>query len=1039
MSLKLFTVGILLFFCLTLPAENLFRGDASAEAETDSLTTGTFSGVGIVPKAWDDKEAFHGKKSVRVDWDARNRIQYSEKYTPSGARWMNHFIGFDTPDIKQGEKYTVSFYAKASKDDYPLTLIAYPNAGWIYFDGNSGQYSKKVKLSKEWKRFTLTFIPHFKANALKQGYSIMLSFADSPVGSVWFDAVQVERGDTATAFTPVSDMTVGVKMNSSDWTNIYLKGEPVKAAIHIAGKGRAVLKYRTLDYLGGTVSEAQENIDGEKTLYQEIPSARLGWFKIVAELMKDGEKVSEHSTNYVVINPPVKIAQGIEPFCGIIDHDGMDNYERLVKLGVKRNQVRAPWKTAGLSGLEPEPGVYDFSRFEWSLKKGREYGMKNKVIMSPFSVPNWYFDKKELEKAQKDGGAKYLVPDSSNHAAWTKLIGMIMKRYGNMIDEFELGAEDNGHLGHSGYYMALYPEGIKPDARGVGWLVGGKVFDDLCDMVKSGAAEIRKHDPKMKIGAIRPSEGREGDDWFFVKEMFRKIGKDFNVFPCDPYLAMPYNYGPDVKSHQGTLDGRFHTAKLAKEFGEKYGCGQPYYISECGIAVDVRYPDESPWRAFQAEMTAKDFVTSRAAGFYAYDYFQGIGAVGGGVEPYSFYMVQNQKIQSVAAAYSAAAQVVENVVETKWITPDRVARIAVFRKNDGNAVAAVWADKGYSMPLPGKFSVTDMMGNTIHPGKDGAFSLSSAPIYIWGTNYAELCSSMEKAHPEHAEFCTIMFRMKDRNTGSLKLLNNSRSRDMVLNVKITDGTQTYIRRIPVPRDSYGICSFPVSGSDIKTAVSCEGRKNVMTREFKVPAFIPIRQGDTPASPIGSVESRSDIYPPSDPWVPWSGPSDLSAKIFASWTREKLLLKIEVTDDFHFNKFNESTYRGDSIQIGIDPENNGTFHLSSAARPLAPDDIEFGIALGNDGKLYRSSSFGSTEICADGEFTIRRNEEKKTTVYEIAIPWKKLKVVPVSGMLFGMSLVIFDDDSDMGQTYFAPVGEGVAGSKNPGFYRKFILE
>ncbi|MCX6985642.1 MAG: hypothetical protein NT118_12975 [Lentisphaerae bacterium] len=47
--------------------------------------------------------------------------------------------------------------------------------------------------------------------------------------------------------------------------------------------------------------------------------------------------------------------------------------------------------------------------------------------------------------------------------------------------------------------------------------------------------------------------------------------------------------------------------------------------------------------------------------------------------------------------------------------------------------------------------------------------------------------------------------------------------------------------------------------------------------------------------------------------------------------------------------------------------------------------------------------------------------------------------PHSGMIFGMSFVVFDDDTGTGQNYYAPVGGGIAGGKNPALYKKFVLK
>ena len=72
-------------------------------------------------------------------------------------------------------------------------------------------------------------------------------------------------------------------------------------------------------------------------------------------------------------------------------------------------------------------------------------------------------------------------------------------------------------------------------------------------------------------------------------------------------------------------------------------------------------------------------------------------------------------------------------------------------------------------------------------------------------------------------------------------------------------------------------------------------------------------------------------------------------------------------------------------------------------------------------------------------TVTRNEKEKTTTYELLLPWKDLGVKPYSEMIFGMSFIVFDDDTGTGHNYYAPVGGGIAGGKNPALYRRFVLK
>lgn len=1001
-------------------AENLLEGDVSAEAGTYFLTHGRYSNE-LVPYAHDTGNAFHGKASVRVDWDAKKRYVGPRPQSAIHA-WFDRYISFNTPELEEGKDYTLSLYMKAAVNNFPVTLRANPRTGWQYFAPNSF-YKKEIRLGTDWQRVSLTFKPLFKKNSPIKGYSIILDFGNSPAGTVWYDAAQLEKGTAPTAFRPASDSSVEIVLNADHWSHIYTAGEKVKAAVSAIVPGKSSLEITVTDYKGNVTRKTVSALSESGKVEVPLPSDRFGWFKVTAALEKDGHGQAVQSQNYLVVRPPVKTALGMRPFCGIDDDPAFDNYKQLAKLGVKRAQVSGRWRMGYRGGIENRPGEFDFSLLEFQLKRGREYGMVNKVLCGAFETPSWYFDEKEWNDPARKG--QNLVLDRSKQGAWTGLLREIMTRYGGLIDEIELGQEDNGQLGINEYYKHKYPEHVKPDTGGQLWLVGGKPFDDLCDMVISGASEIRRHRPDMRIGAIRPSQGREGEHWFFVHKQFERIGKHFNIFPVDIYLENEHNYGPlkENSSRSGTLDGRFASYAHAKLLTRKYGIDQEVYISESGMFVDTRYPDNSRYRQFQAEMLVKDFLVSRAAGFTAYDYFQGLG---GNTAPklYNGYFQDNLKIQPHAAAYSAAAQLVENVEKGEYLKPDETTRIVVMKKKDGSGLAAVWAEKGFYVRMPPGMRAEDMMGNPILHAE--MLELSSAPIVFFDSNYESLLAKMKKLEVAQTNFCRMLFRRTGYRTGRLKIINISNTKPLEAEVSANGNTQ----RILVPGGGANVCDMPVSGNTLNVEVKNLSGRGTMKQTFQVPEPTPIHREN---NIIASVSTRGDIHPQDDPWVPWNGPEDLSAEFSACWNSVELKIRISVTDDKHFNKFGAETWRGDSIQIGLDPRGNGEFHEPGPGKKFGPDDLEFGAALGSDGKLYLSGSHNAADI------KVTRDEENRKTLYVITIPWKNLKIKPFRGMVFGMSFLIFDDDSGQGYDYYAPVGSGIAGNKSPAKYKKFILE
>ncbi|MFA6176519.1 MAG: hypothetical protein WC765_08085, partial [Phycisphaerae bacterium] len=904
------TFGLLTALALGCFGQNLIVGDTSAEVETDTLTRGRYSS-GLVPCFWDDTTAFDGKKSVRVDWDHEKRRKSTR------SRWVDHWISTAiSSDLKEGETYTLSFYAKASANNFPLVLQMHPGAGYQY-SVPEGICGKDVMLSKEWRRYSFSFISRMQPAAPIKGYMAIFGFDKSPVGSVWLDAVQLEKGDAPTPYKNSNAMNVGVFLNSSHWSNIYFPEDPVVAALHVdMPPGKADLQCRVVDYQGKVIKSFKQPVNGSNEIKLPLDNQRLGWFKVTAEISANGKIASSHSTNYIRIAKPVDVAAGMQPYSGLLNVQGYDVFDISKKLGSKRTETYADW-----NNIETEPGKYDWSVVEWHLKRGREFGILNKVIVNPFAVPEWYLDKDELAKAQKFVRNDSLVLSSDQHEHWREFIGELTRRYGDMIDEFELGAEDNGRLGRNDYYMSLYPQHAKKTSAGNLFLVGGKPFDDLCAMEKIGADEIRKTHPKMNIGAIRPSRSGNVDDLLFLREMFKKIGKDFNILPVD-YYFYPLDFGPLIKDRRPKSDGLIEIFNATKKITRELGCDQPIYMSEFGWFPDAGFPDDSIYRQEQAEMMPNYFIVARVAGYYAFDWFLGFGGVT--ANKYSQSMEQNKRIQSIAASYSAVARVVENVTESKWLKPDSATRIAIMRKQDGKGVAAVWSDNGYTLTLPAKstfqsvvesifgprLTATDLMGNPILPTQ-GQFALSRAPIYLWHGDFNALCDIFGKADVEMSEFCEIRFRMASESMGSLRFVNLSSTDAVEIRAEITVNGNIINKVIDVPKGADRTCNVPLSGKSVIVKAKSSKGKAVMERSFALDPLAPIASGVKAESLVAAFNSLNDIMPP-DPWVSWSGPDDLSAQITSSWDKSNLYLRATVKDDLHFNRFPDSPLSADSL-------------------------------------------------------------------------------------------------------------------------------
>ena len=138
--------------------------------------------------------------------------------------------------------YTLSFMARADK---PTTV----SAGLVF--NSFGDF----KITGEWKRFSAKVVNsrnHYP-NANNR-----LHFSSPLDGTtLYLDAIQLEAGDTPTAFAPNAEVETGIYF-PEDIYKIYLTSAAVKARAQVVSHGRksrkAVFLREIRDYLGNIIS-----------------------------------------------------------------------------------------------------------------------------------------------------------------------------------------------------------------------------------------------------------------------------------------------------------------------------------------------------------------------------------------------------------------------------------------------------------------------------------------------------------------------------------------------------------------------------------------------------------------------------------------------------------------------------------------------------------------------------------------------------------------------------------------------------------------
>ncbi|MFH1024197.1 MAG: carbohydrate binding domain-containing protein [Planctomycetota bacterium] len=144
--------------------------------------------------------------------------------------------------LEKGQPHTLSCQMRASEDGVPAVLGIQGQEP----AGGARQYRQAIKLTKAWKLYSVTFRPEQRFGYVFAGPDL----TEERSVSVDVDAVQLEKGDTATGFEPRTPVEFAIE--PSQPAGIFVEGPPAALRLVAAnhGVGAAPLKvgFTVTDY-----------------------------------------------------------------------------------------------------------------------------------------------------------------------------------------------------------------------------------------------------------------------------------------------------------------------------------------------------------------------------------------------------------------------------------------------------------------------------------------------------------------------------------------------------------------------------------------------------------------------------------------------------------------------------------------------------------------------------------------------------------------------------------------------------------------------
>lgn len=411
--------------------------------------------------AIDDREAWHGGKSLRIDnRDFGRTVEFVSSAGPCDARQGN---------------LTVSCFAKADR-----TVKATLRCRDILYDAVRGKMDflgavREVEIGTSWTRFELS-VDNRKAMHGKA--SLFLSFDASAV--VWLDALQVENGECATPFAPAAPVEAAVVLDRSVFVcPVDAPAEQATGRLVAANYTDAPQVLRLADSeLAGPLALPPHSAAEEPLAFSV---SRYGAFTLKGDYACEAGHGCLFEADYAVCGPVTPwrggFATGLNAAAACVNEGcipetlrnsfsisggvTLEEHFRLLALSgcriLRLHDCGIWWQS-----LEPKPGVRDWVTLDTIVDQCEKNGMQVMVVFGNDRVTSiranvkdpladWFVRKRSVERPSGWGRRhRCFLPHPDD---WRDFYTALVRRYRGRISYYEIVNEPNGTMADPDDYM----------------------------------------------------------------------------------------------------------------------------------------------------------------------------------------------------------------------------------------------------------------------------------------------------------------------------------------------------------------------------------------------------------------------------------------------------------------------------------------------------------------------------------------------------------------------------------------------------------
>ena len=887
--------------------------------------------------------------------------------------------------LKKDTDYTISFYARhiSGGDKMQVGMIDLSNWKWF---GN-----QTFQLTDEWKRYSFSF----RVN--RDNAPLFPAFLPKGQMVCRIDAIQLEEGKTLSPYQPGEPFSLYPALNGEGGV-IHLPATPrmtiqtYNAAIPAGRQPLSIL----LTIPDKNIERRQNfNLLPGKTasLSFELPeTANPGYYPAVIQIRdRQGKTIKRTDAPFVVtmsFPPPSR-----NGFFGMQDSPLPRTFLRRIGTSHIRT-MNFGWKQ-----FEPEPGMYRPQTitapvgFCWQPYLNSDF--------TPGQIPAW--------------GLK----PGSNLADPAKTIPYLEYVFRSLQGK----AEHLDFINEPDLLLRNVP----------------KNAEYYAELLNTAAPIARKYGIKLMVDV----SGVNSD---FFERVLRLAHDSIDICAPHPYCS-PRIFAADGRYCAPPEKGGF-TSNLAAAAALSRKYRKELLIGELGYSLEETLPFHSPEAHQMAAFLARMFLLAKCYPECRYlIWFIGLDRWEAGPYCYGIWRTANGiRPLPAVAAYAQAAHEIDRADNVELLLDSDIKIVRI--QKGGKTTYAVWNAGEKASPvslqkLPPECNARSIYGT---PLKGEKLAVTEQPLYLSETSKETILSAL-KAILDNRPPLTVRGYLSDRNTLKLHLFNRS-FRDWQGNLTLLPQN---VRKIglTILRQAAETVTLTLSDTPSrKLTVRLQGKDGRTFEEVvELPEMQKVRrlnvndlrnfdfQAEMRKGGTICQQTRDYLLPP-DPSIPWSGPEDLSHRTLLGWDQDYFYIFCEVRDEEHTNSFTlGNTWRGDSIQIGLDPFNNADGKLAYDA-----DDYEFTFAKDKKPWMHQAPPFQKTPSEAIGvRQIVTRDEENQTTVYRIAIPRNGLRPLKLkAGTVFGFALCVNDLDKGK-QRRTMNFGNGITEMKCPALFRKMVLE